>query len=300
MKVKLKRIEWLNVFAKGFVVESINNNYKNENITIKKNNKISFSNNRNTNIIDTENNNTSFEKLNLSQSKKLVTFKDDNSLFIDLKELFPNSKEIINNIKEEKTIQVTQPITQKNSEMKKKKILRKNNSTKNINCINIGKNKLLKSVKFKKENKNKKKEIKSAITSPLINYINTQKNKLNKILKTKKENNKKTNNENKSKKSEKDSEENKKIKLNNINLNFNLNFHQYINFNKRFEKRKKNTKNQYVFYDETRNVEFGDYTFDDEFLMNENKNTNTNFNFSDLYDTSTTKINKELTGNKNK
>ena len=30
MKVKLKRIEWLNVFAKGFVVESINNNYKNE------------------------------------------------------------------------------------------------------------------------------------------------------------------------------------------------------------------------------------------------------------------------------
>ena len=55
MKVKLKRIEWLNVFAKGFVVESINNNYKNENITIKKNNKISFSNNRNTNIIDTEN-----------------------------------------------------------------------------------------------------------------------------------------------------------------------------------------------------------------------------------------------------
>ena len=34
--------------------------------------------------------------------------------------------------------------------------------------------------------------------------------------------------------------------------------------------------------------------------MNENKNTNTNFNFSDLYDTSTTKMNKELTGNKNK
>ena len=34
-----KRIEWLNVHSKGFIAQSLNNNYKNQNIQIKKQNK---------------------------------------------------------------------------------------------------------------------------------------------------------------------------------------------------------------------------------------------------------------------
>ena len=33
------RIEWLNIYSKGFIVQSINNNYKNTNIRIQKQNK---------------------------------------------------------------------------------------------------------------------------------------------------------------------------------------------------------------------------------------------------------------------
>ena len=36
---KPKRVEWLNVYSKGFIVESINNNYINENLSFKKQNK---------------------------------------------------------------------------------------------------------------------------------------------------------------------------------------------------------------------------------------------------------------------
>lgn len=36
---KPKRVEWLNVYSKGFIVESINNNYINENVSFKKQNK---------------------------------------------------------------------------------------------------------------------------------------------------------------------------------------------------------------------------------------------------------------------
>ena len=114
-----------------------------------------------------------------------------------------------------------------------------------------------------------------------------QKNKLDKIFKQKKENEKKAiNNKKKEIKREKEKKENQNIKMNNINLNFNLNLHQYINFNKRIKKRQNNTKNQYEynFYEETKKLELGDYTFDDESIINQSKNTN--FNFSDIYDTS--------------
>ena len=39
MKKKFKRIEWLNLYSKGFVVESINNNYNTEDIIIELKNK---------------------------------------------------------------------------------------------------------------------------------------------------------------------------------------------------------------------------------------------------------------------
>ena len=288
MKTKFKRIEWLNLFSKGFVVESINNNYKNENIVIDRINKIS-SQKRSKNMISTENKNISFEKINLSSNKECTSFKEDNkSLFIDLNELFPKSNNIINNKKEENIIQIEQSNNQKNIEIKKKKNIKKNNSTKNINCINIEKNKVNnKQNKLKKEINNKRKEIKKEISSPLINYINLQKKKLDKIFKQKKENDKKEiNNKKKEIKREIEKHENQKIKMNNINLNFNLNLHQYINFNKRIKKRQNNTKNQYEFnfFEETKKLELGDYTFDDETIINESKNTN--FNFSDIYDTS--------------
>ena len=276
MKAKFKRIEWLNLFSKGFVVESINNNYENENIIINRINKISSQKRNKNMIINTENKNISFEKINIPLNKEYTSIKDDKSLFIDLNELFPVSNNIINNKKEEKTIQIEQSNNQKNIEIKKKKNIRKNNSTKNINCINIEKNKVKnKQNKLKKEINNKRKEIKKEISSPLINYINLQKNKLEKIFKQKKEI-----------KREKEKKENQKIKMNNINLNFNLNLHQYINFNKRIKKRQNNTKNQYEFnfFEETKKLELGDYTFDDETIINESKNTN--FNFSDIYDTS--------------
>ena len=276
MKAKFKRIEWLNLFSKGFVVESINNNYKNENIIINRINKISSQKRNKNMIINTESKNISFEKINIPLNKEYTSIKDDKSLFIDLSELFPVSNNIINNKKEEKTIQTEQSNNQKNIEIKKKKNIRKNNSTKNINCINIEKNKVNnKQNKLKKEINNKRKEIKKEISSPLINYINLQKNKLEKIFKQKKEI-----------KREKEKKENQKIKMNNINLNFNLNLHQYINFNKRIKKRQNNTKNQYEFnfFEETKKLELGDYTFDDETIINESKNTN--FNFSDIYDTS--------------
>ena len=276
MKAKFKRIEWLNLFSKGFVVESINNNYKNENIIINRINKISSQKRNKNMIINTENKNISFEKINIPLNKEYKSIKDDKSLFIDLNELFPVSNNIINNKKEEKTIQIEQSKNQKNIEIKKKKNIRKNNSTKNINCINIEKNKVNnKQNKLRKEINNKRKEIKKEISSPLINYINLQKNKLEKIFKQKKEI-----------KREKEKKENQKIKMNNINLNFNLNLHQYINFNKRIKKRQNNTKNQYEFnfFEETKKLELGDYTFDDETIINESKNTN--FNFSDIYDTS--------------
>ena len=276
MKAKFKRIEWLNLFSKGFVVESMNNNYKNENIIIKRINKISSQKRNKNMIINTENKNISFEKINIPLNKEYTSIKDDKSLFIDLNELFPVSNNIINNKKEEKTIQIEQSNNQKNIEIKKKKNIRKNNSTKNINCINIEKNKVNnKQNKLRKEINNKRKEIKKEISSPLINYINLQKNKLEKIFKQKKEI-----------KREKEKKENQKIKMNNINLNFNLNLHQYINFNKRIKKRQNNTKNQYEFnfFEETKKLELGDYTFDDETIINESKNTN--FNFSDIYDTS--------------
>ena len=276
MKAKFKRIEWLNLFSKGFVVESINNNYKNENIIINRINKISSQKRNKNMMLNTENKNISFEKINIPLNKEYTSIKDDKSLFIDLNELFPVSNNIINNKKEEKTIQIEQSNNQKNIEIKKKKNIRKNNSTKNINCINIEKNKVNnKQNKLRKEINNKRKEIKKEISSPLINYINLQKNKLEKIFKQKKEI-----------KREKEKKENQKIKMNNINLNFNLNLHQYINFNKRIKKRQNNTKNQYEFnfFEETKKLELGDYTFDDETIINESKNTN--FNFSDIYDTS--------------
>ena len=288
MKAKFKRIEWLNLFSKGFVVESINNNYKNENIVIDRINKVS-SQKRNKNMISTENKNISFEKINLSSNKERTSPKEDNKcLFIDLNELFPKSKNIINNKKEENIIQIEQSNNQKNKEIKKKKNIRKNNSTKNINCINIEKNKVNnKQNKMTKAINTKRKEVKKEISSPLINYINLQKKKLDKIFKQKKENDKKEiNNKKKEIKREIEKHENQKIKMNNINLNFNLNLHQYINFNKRIKKRQNNTKNQYEFnfFEETKKLELGDYTFDDETIINESKNTN--FNFSDIYDTS--------------
>ena len=98
MKKKFKRIEWLNLYSKGFVVESLNNNYKNEDIIINRKNKIS-SRKKNKNM----DKNITFEKISSfpqNKNKKIFSSNKKNHYFIGLGELIINSDENIINKKE--------------------------------------------------------------------------------------------------------------------------------------------------------------------------------------------------------
>ena len=288
MKKKIKRIEWLNVYSKGFVVESINNNYKTEDIQIKRQNQL-LSNKKdkinkysllNTNYVK----NFYYEKISSSPKKDNKKY-----YYVDLNELINDSND--NTDKKEK-----------NKKKNKKEIKKeKNKNTININFINIEQNIIVKKPEVKKEIKNKKKELKNDISSPLMNYLNIQIKKSNKIFKKplikKKYNISKSADKNIEEINKINETENKTdIKSNNKNLNL----YQFMN-NKNIKKNlKKNYKENKKGINKEKNKEMeekGDYTFDDESMFSEIKYIDY---FDELFNTSNISKNNIILGNKNK
>ena len=278
MKKKFKRIEWLNLYSKGFVVESINNNYKAEDIIIERKNK-KTSRKKNKNL----DKNITFEKVNSfpqnnNKNKNVISLdkknKNKNQYFIDLNEFMINPDDNINIIskKEIKEKEVKK-------EIKKKKIKKEkeNKSTININFININQNIIVKKPEKKREIKNRRKELKNKISSPLTNYLSLQTKKENKIFKPL---TKKSDNKNKIS-NEKEIENNRDI---------NLNLYQYMdNKNKNSRQNKKRNEKNYVDYGD-----LGGYTFDDEIIMTESKNMD---EFSEICNTMSNNL---VTNDKNK
>lgn len=278
MKKKFKRIEWLNLYSKGFVVESINNNYKAEDIIIERKNK-KTSRKKNKNL----DKNITFEKVNSfpknnNKNNNIISLdkknKNKNQYFIDLNEFMINPDDNINiiNKKEVKEKEVKK-------EIKKKKIKKEkeNKSTININFININQNIIVKKPEKKREIKNKRKELKNKISSPLTNYLSLQTKKENKIFKPPP---KKSDNKNKIS-NEKEIENNKDI---------NLNLYQYMdNKNKNSRQNKRWNEKNYVDYGD-----LGGYTFDDEIIMTESKNMD---EFSEICNTMSNNL---VTNDKNK
>ena len=197
---KPKRVEWLNVYAKGFIVESINNNYKNQNISIKLQNKKRTKNKninpRNLNsIISTyskqgiKSNKTIISNSNLSSKKTNFShiIDEDDDFYSQNKFLITNLNHIF-----------SENVTIKKDNKKQNKIgLKKNISNKNIkakNNKNIVENKFEKSNSVKniitartqrKKNINKKIKkivLKKDISSPLINYLDFRKKNMNKNI----------------------------------------------------------------------------------------------------------------------
>ena len=278
MKKKFKRIEWLNLYSKGFVVESINNNYNTEDIIIeRKNKKTSRKKNKNMDK------NITFEKVNSfpqnnNKNMNIISLdkknKNKNQYFIDLNELIINPDDNINivNKKEIKEKEVKK-------EIKKKKIKKEkeNKSTININFININQNIIVKKPEKKREIKNKRKELKNKISSPLTNYLSLQTKKENKIFKPP---TKKSDNKNKIS-NEKEIENNKDIILN---------LYQYMdNKNKNSRQNKRRNEKNYIDYGD-----LGGYTFDDEIIMTESKNME---EFSEICNTMSNNL---VTNDKNK
>ena len=276
MKKKFKRIEWLNLYSKGFVVESINNNYNTEDIIIeRKNKKTSRKKNKNMDK------NITFEKINSfpqnnNKNKNIISLdkknKNKNQYFIDLNEFMINPDDNIISKKEVKEKEVKK-------EIKKKKIKKEkeNKSTININFININQNIIVKNPEKKREIKNKRKELKNKISSPLTNYLSLQTKKENKIFKPP---TKKSDNKNKIS-NEKEIENNKDI---------NLNLYQYMdNKNKNSRQNKRRNENNYIDYGD-----LGGYTFDDEIIMTESKNID---EFSEICNTMSNNL---VTNDKNK
>ena len=197
---KPKRVEWLNVYAKGFIVESINNNYKNQNISIKIQNKKTTKNKninpRNLNsIISTyskqgiKSNKTIISNSNLSSKKTNFShiIDEDDDFYSQNKFLITNLNQIF-----------SENVTNKKDNKKQNKIgLKKNISNKNIkakNNNNIVEKKFEKSNSVKniitartqrKKNINKKIKkivLKKDISSPLINYLDFRKKNMNKNI----------------------------------------------------------------------------------------------------------------------
>ena len=274
MKKKIKRIEWLNVYSKGFVVESINNNYKTEDIQIKRQNQLLS--NKKDNINKYSLLNTNYVK-NFYYEKISSSPKKDNKkyYYVDLNELINDSND--NTDKKEN-----------NKKQNKKEIKKeKNKNTININFINIEQNIIVKKPEVKKEIKNKKKELKNDISSPLMNYLNIQIKKSNKIFKKplikKKYNISKSADKNIEEINKINETENKTdIKSNNKNLNL----YQFMN-NKNIKKNlKKNYKENKKGFNKEKNKEMeekGDYTFDDESMFSEIKYIDY---FDELFNTS--------------
>lgn len=207
-----KRIEWLNIYSKGFIAESINNNYINQNISIKKNNKKL---NNNKNIIPRNKNNIipSFSKKGFKSNKNIIgnsnlsSKKTNFSQIIDEEEDFCNqNKSLLTNInnifndknnsnkkenKKEKQIysktnekknNIKKRDDQKNNINKKIEKNKKNNSVKNIKYYNEEYNYNSVKVSSNKKKINKKILLKRDISSPLINYLKYKNKNFKKTL----------------------------------------------------------------------------------------------------------------------
>jgi hypothetical protein len=198
---KPKRVEWLNVYAKGFIVESINNNYKNQNISIKIQNKKTTKNKninpRNLNsIISTyskqgiKSNKTIISNSNLSSKKTnfshIIDEDDDfysqnKFLITNLNHIFSENVTIKKNNKKQNKIGLKKNISNKNIKSKNNKNIviekkfEKSNSVKNIITARTQRKKNI-------NKKIKKIILKKDISSPLINYLDFRKKNMNKNI----------------------------------------------------------------------------------------------------------------------
>ena len=333
-QIKPKRIEWLNFFSKGFIVQSINNGYKNENIKIKKSNKKKLQIKRNiiprnltTIILNQEISN----KSNINSSN-LSSKKTDFSLLIsdekDKNKLYTSYISNIKNILTEQNynkINNKKKIINENKNLTEKKDIKKNKhcSVKNSKNIKHEKNQI-KEKKTNNNNKNKHKSIKmnskiilkKDIHSPLLNYLDYIKKNANKnifnLINNKQSLNKKDNNNinsnskislnisiNQENNGNKNKNKRNKYKLSKSIKEIKINNINLIEVQKyMLEGRKfKNNKNSYGYngYNNDYKGEIGDYTFDDE---EEEKLSCTDrkniITFSDIYNP----INNFMTGNK--
>lgn len=203
---KPKRVEWLNVYAKGFIVESINNNYKNQNISIKiQNKKATKSKNINprnlTSAISAyskqgiKSNKSIITNSNLSSKKTNVSHiidEDDDSysqnkfLITNLNHIFSENVTLKKDNKKQNKIDLKKNISNKNIKTKNNKNIaekkfQKSNSVKNIITVRTER-KRRKNKKLNINNINKKIILKKDISSPLINYLDFRKKNMNKNI----------------------------------------------------------------------------------------------------------------------
>ena len=301
---KPKRIEWLNLYSKGFIIESINNNYINENNNSKKKvkkgqkNKIIFQRNSGSNTI----------KSNIStsilSSKKTYNLDEEDDIFNKNKtSLIYINNNILSDRNSNKKDEVTKNELNNNFKKSEKKIV-KNNSVRNFKYTFTEKvnSQIIKNKNIKK-NRNKSIKMNSKIIfnkknlnnifSPLLSYLEFSKNKIEqKSFNNQK--NKKTNKnhfsfinptKNPGSKTINKKENKKKININNNQINIkNNNLYLDLKSIKEFKidninlieiqqyqkymvdgRKFKNQKNKYKNQNKNDSLgEFGDYTFDDE------------------------------------
>lgn len=188
-----KLIEWLNVHSKGFIAQSLNNNYKNQNIQIKKQNK-KIKNNKIiipiklTNTISKKGIKYNIPNSNYSSKKTNFTFIIDEEedfynknkpLISGLNNLCSKYNNKIEKLKNE-IIKTNKKI--KNIDKEEKKLF-KNNSLKYISYIKQDdkkiENKKNKKHKHKSVKMNTKISLKKDIKSPLLNYLEKANKNLN-------------------------------------------------------------------------------------------------------------------------
>ena len=190
-----KRIEWLNIYSKGFIVQSINNNYKNTNIRIQKQNK-KLEKNKNIipiNLIKLFSKkgikNISSNKTNFSYfiDEDMDSYNKNKLLTSRIKKNYPR---LDNTKKKEKNLnEMTKSSYKKryNNINKEKKEETKYSSIKYINFIKLDK-KDKNNILNKTKNKHKSIKISSKISlkkeiySPLLNYLELRNKNFDKSL----------------------------------------------------------------------------------------------------------------------
>ena len=193
---KPKRIEWLNVHSKGFIVQSLNNNYKNQNIKIKKPNK-KIKNTKNivpiklTNSISKKGIKSNISNSNYSSKKTNFTFIiDDEEDFYNKNKPLISSLNNLNSRNNNKIEKLKKEIIKRDKKIKninkEEKKLYKNNSVKYISYIKqdkigvkIMENKKNKQYNHKSIKMNAKIFLKKDINSPLLNYLEKANKNLN-------------------------------------------------------------------------------------------------------------------------
>ena len=195
-----KRIEWLNIYSKGFIAQSINNNYKNTNIRIKNQNK-KFEKKKNIIPINLLN---IFSKKGIKSNITSNNLSSNFSYFIDDDMNFYNKYKLLTS----RIKSIAPSVDSTNGKEKSKNEMFKSSYKKNDNNINKEKKKDVKynslkyinfiksdkkernNVKYKNNIKNKHKSIKmnskislkKGIYSPLLNYLELRSKNIDKSL----------------------------------------------------------------------------------------------------------------------